>query len=387
MLPAPPTGLPCILVLCLGVFAAACSGTSDETILTTPIQVDATAPIVLGGPAGYEFARVATGVLTADGAIIADGGGAEALLFFDSTGSLTKSVGRPGEGPGEFRSLSGLWATRDTLYANDFSLQRLSRFTPSGEFINAAVMESPDGTTGASPTGVFADGCLLRVATTNPDPPATPRVAPVTGAVFVSCRGEDTPLPGAAYTVVEDYVERTPGGVMYVSMPFGRGGGTGVVGDRIVVKSATAHELLMFDRQGRVVDSVDVTRGMRRRPVTSEHIAMVRALYASDSPGPDGAGQLFDRIPLPDSLPYFGWGPMPRRPIRAMSNGELWLLEYGGLEPGPAVWTVVAADGSLHRVALASAGEVLDVRDGRVLVRDTDADGVERLWIGRLGTS
>ncbi len=379
----PRTQLVAISVLTAGTLIA-CSGTPPVKSVRDipPAEISSSAPVVLGGPAGYEFVRVSTGLMTAGGVIIADAG-AQSLVFFDSTGAFVRTAGRAGEGPGEFRALSGIWAHANTILAYDRDLRRLSRFTLSGEYISAEIVTAPDDAPSASPVGVFDDGCLLLMETSRSGPPAALGVQGDTVRLFEQCGSVSTPLPAPPTVLVETYIDAPgKGRYTYMTMPFARGGGVKVVGERIAMFSALSTDLVFIDRQGVKRDTVQVTRGVTRRAVTPEQIAAVRELDVGDSPEPD---PLFDRVPLPDSLPYFGWGPMPRPVLRAMSNGEIWLLEYGGLEPGPAFWTVVGVGDKIHRVALPSRGEVLDARDGRALVRDTDADGVERFWIGSVG--
>jgi hypothetical protein len=51
------------------------------------------------------------------------------------TGELVLTVGRPGEGPGEFRSVSAVGTIDDTILAFDVRLQRLSYHTSNGTFL------------------------------------------------------------------------------------------------------------------------------------------------------------------------------------------------------------------------------------------------------------
>ena len=50
---------------------------------------------------------------------------------FDGSGELIDSIGRRGEGPGEFGSLDNIQSLGDTLYTFDASLQRLTAFPTS----------------------------------------------------------------------------------------------------------------------------------------------------------------------------------------------------------------------------------------------------------------
>ena len=57
------------------------------------------------------------------------------VLVFDRTGEYIRSIGGPGQGPGEFRSISGLAVEGDTLVVSSSRL--ISRFLLNGEFIDS----------------------------------------------------------------------------------------------------------------------------------------------------------------------------------------------------------------------------------------------------------
>lgn len=78
-------------------------------------------------------ARLSTGEFTMSGPI---GGGA--ILVYDSSGSFTRTIGRDGDGPGEFGATTRLAVTPlDTVYAMDDSHVRVQVLTPAGDFIRS----------------------------------------------------------------------------------------------------------------------------------------------------------------------------------------------------------------------------------------------------------
>jgi hypothetical protein len=56
------------------------------------------------------------------------------LHFIDLTNRSVRTVGRPGEGPGEFRSIRAFGAIRDSIAVYDLALRRLSIITPALSF-------------------------------------------------------------------------------------------------------------------------------------------------------------------------------------------------------------------------------------------------------------
>ena len=59
------------------------------------------------------------------------------VIVFNGDGSFRTTIGRSGEGPGEFKSVSQLFIVEDTLHVFDFGLIRESVFTPDGEFVRS----------------------------------------------------------------------------------------------------------------------------------------------------------------------------------------------------------------------------------------------------------
>ena len=82
------------------------------------------------------FGRVAGATRLGDGAIVVADGSANALRFFDAFGRVTRTVGRRGEGPGEFRQLGWVrQCAHDSLFAFDIFPRRISVFSASGRFV------------------------------------------------------------------------------------------------------------------------------------------------------------------------------------------------------------------------------------------------------------
>ncbi len=69
------------------------------------------------------------------GALVVASGAERALRFVDAAGGRVTTVGRSGEGPGEFRTLGPHGWNADTLWVLDPTLQRISSFTSNGKFL------------------------------------------------------------------------------------------------------------------------------------------------------------------------------------------------------------------------------------------------------------
>jgi hypothetical protein len=93
--------------------------------------------LVIGTQDGepYQFSRIRGVVRLSDGMIVVADGASSQLRFFDPTGKHVRSVGRPGQGPGEFTELEYIQRLRgDTIVAG--GLTRVpSFFSPTGVFV------------------------------------------------------------------------------------------------------------------------------------------------------------------------------------------------------------------------------------------------------------
>jgi len=102
----------------------------------TPLEIESEPRLTVGvvdGDSVEVFDRVRTPFRTSDGNLAVPATGSNAIQIFRSDGSFVKSLGRPGEGPGEFVGLRAAWPRGDTIEAWDGRAQRLARFLPDGE--------------------------------------------------------------------------------------------------------------------------------------------------------------------------------------------------------------------------------------------------------------
>jgi hypothetical protein len=78
-----------------------------------------------------------------DGRLIVADEGSRQLRWYTETGTLLMSVGREGDGPGEFRDLSALLHVGDSVAVLDRELRRLSLFDLEGHFGRSITLKNP----------------------------------------------------------------------------------------------------------------------------------------------------------------------------------------------------------------------------------------------------
>lgn len=110
---------------------------------------------VAEGDEHYELAGASSSIRLTDGRVVIANSGTSELRVFDSTGRFVTSIGRKGEGPGEFAGSLQMAAISPTEFAVfDQSAQRLSAFDTSGSLIRESRVMA-DGTDGGFPLWVW----------------------------------------------------------------------------------------------------------------------------------------------------------------------------------------------------------------------------------------
>lgn len=61
----------------------------------------------------------------------------QCIKVFSSSGEYLRTIGREGEGPGEFMGLGEMGWLEDTLYVSDFQNRRVSFFEPNGSYLRS----------------------------------------------------------------------------------------------------------------------------------------------------------------------------------------------------------------------------------------------------------
>lgn len=303
-------------------------------------------------------------------------------------GTLERTIGQNGEGPGEFRTISGLGFRGDTLYASDAALNRVTFFGRDGEVIrseqwpasmiaatNGGFMAGAPQVLRADGSGLVRPGAFVRAMSGQASGPQT---ATTSRALFRAERD-----PAALDTVVWIEVSYTSnsapiagGGVARFGCPFAtsplldlRVDGSGVVVvDRTPAPSldVATFAVVGLDPAG---DTAFVTE-VPYQPVTVEaervarEVEGIRAPYLNrDRPAPsapDVEAALRKMDCIPAALP-------PVRDLVTAQDGTIWL---GREEEGdrPVEWDVLGADGAWIGRLVLPAGETVAAASGETLV-------------------
>ena len=118
------------------------------------------------GPEEYLLYRARGARRLSNGNILIANGGTNELRFYDPNGIHLQSVGREGDGPGEFRRMREPWPLgSDSIAIWDSRSARLSVFDVDGEFGRSFRLDPIPDALRPGPLGILADNSLLVSAT------------------------------------------------------------------------------------------------------------------------------------------------------------------------------------------------------------------------------
>jgi hypothetical protein len=224
------------------------------------------------------------------------------------------------------------------------------------------------------PIGVFGDGSILIVREAGFDPRAGAGVVRDSmRAMRMSPTGQVTPIdgsfPGAEWLVYEH-----PYSFRATQLPFGRTGHLAVLGNHFVYGSSESGTLTVYDASGRQVRAIAVD-APARTPSREEISAFLAEIQdraersALTRHYRNGAG---------DSAPIF-------TALRGDEDGNLWVRTAPRAGADSVTWLVLEPGGErLGSVRMHTAWLPLDIRRDALLLRETDADGVQTVSVRRV---
>lgn len=364
----------------------------------------ATEPVLsigaIDGPAEVLFGRIAS--VAVDGAgnlIVADGQIGE-IRIFDASGAHRRTIGGPGEGPGEFRALAGAWPTAGgAVVAVDNRLRRITRFGPEGELLATATLQGPGEQPMIRPVRVAGPGLFLsRVESLNlpslegafsledalesiSDPSGSRSEYLVRHDLEGTLIDTVTAVPGQA-TQTSAQGSGTNLSIQILRLPFSSAAAaTASPEGRMAVTTGRSYEYSTYDPTGSLERIVRLSEEPPLR--TDAHLeAWVRGSTGGREPMDDtqveAALRRYREMPLPDRLP--AWNSLV-----IADGGEIWARRFAIRGAETVVRDVFEADGSFLGQVVGPAGfRIQHIADERVTVISTDDLGVERVEVYEL---
>ena len=280
-------------------------------------------------------------------------------------GSEAVSVGRDGQGPGEFRNIVGIARlSGDSILVLDGRLMRLSAFDAGGRIVRMSRLE----TEGNAPLwGLHAvdDGTVIvgtqwsgRLLGADRSPgrrrlpyrafryDRTGRLSDVVG-----------PLPG-----VEVVVGRAGGRLSMAMAPFARRTSIGVSGQLVYLGTADQFEILVTRLDGALraiirLGPIDLTIDERDNEEWIDR-------RAAQLPGPEAQAafrRVMARAEQPNRRPAF-------EELVVSDAGDVWIREFARSSPREVLWHIVSGTNGRYcgSLSLPAAFRLMDIRGGRL---------------------
>lgn len=341
----------------------------------------------LDGPPEAQLFRVAGASRLDDGTVVVNNRGTIEIRFYGPDGGWLRSVGGPGEGPGEFASIAWFDVVGDTLVVKDGSQNRVTWFTRDGRVLESRAIRSPAGQFG--PRGMLGPGRFYETTSTGDPPGFEPGHVVFSTAVVAYREGDaapDTVLrgPGGEGFLIESVRTingRTQRGISNVLIPYG-GRGLNAFGPdgRIALSDGGDYDIHVLSPDG---SRLRVRRPVERRSVNDGDVARWIDDLLADVPD-DRRAEPLRRL---EEIP-----PAPLMPthvdLQFDAAGNLWVENFR--PPGDdaaRTWSVHDPDGRwLGDVVLPEGLEVHEIGEDYVLGVEEDELGVEFVRIVKLRT-
>ena len=303
-----------------------------------------------------------------DGSIVVADGGSNSLRRYDAGGSFVSALGREGEGPGEFRSIRGVYLVGDTIAVVDYRTRRVTWVSPDLALVGSVSLRDLGGL--ASVWGFLGDGSFVvwGLEPTRPDEWAPGLNQEVEAVHRVSPDAGDV-QPLGDFFIGEHFVASVDDRWISAAVPFGRSAHAWVSDAALLYTAGDAPQVERYDREG-------VLRAVIRWPEEPRRVpddAIQRRIDALPEGGPRQAiTTVLRQIPVPEFTPLVS-------DLVVDAAGRIWVQAYlSREEEGPSTWRVLDADGTLlGSVTMPSRFRPTQIGDDFVLGSGQDEFDVE----------
>ena len=298
------------------------------------------------------------------------------IRIFDRDGRHVRSMGRRGEGPGEFRSAWKLWVLPgDTLWAGDYRPWRYNVFTRDGEWVRAVQMKPIYGNPSRR-GGVLDNGVSINTVERRP----TPQNFKTPDTVVVEVHGPD----GERLETLGRIVHTTcgPGGMyqLFTASAVVEAGGS-----TIALGRTTEAEVRLLDdelRLRRILRWSDSNRDVSGADVRAWRDDRLKG-RGPDSPNWNASDNAILRgeVPAADVFPALSYVEIGR-------DGRVWVLPYRKPRGERVRWMGFEPDGTFlcHLEYSHSGLGTYEFGAGYWLGVHSDELGVETVVVYRLTT-
>lgn len=339
------------------------------------------------GDPNHDLYQVRDAVRLEDGRIVVANGGSKELRFYDASGAHVQTVGGVGGGPGEFNELRWMQQVDDSLIAYDPFPPRLLFFDLRGNYARSFLFQAAKDNVYPLPRALFDDGSILaNLATFDPnDRPEGLIRRPVTYARYNEAGTGDTlgSFPGS-----EMYAQRFGQSGRSFTTPFFQRF-TYVFPYATGFSTATndAYEIRLYSRTG-TLESI-IRKDHVNLEVQQSDVDFLRDHYmglTSDENARARIESTLQGMPVPETMPAFGWSRLPSGPpVIADDEENIWVIDYSHPADERIRWSVFDPGGQwLGVVDFPMRIEPLHIGDDFLLGLVRDEFDVERVRLYEL---
>ena len=323
--------------------------------------------------------RVRAAARLPDGRIVIANSGSAELRVYGPDGRWLRSIGREGDGPGEFRLLSTFQLVApDTLIVFDPSGPRVTVFTANGDLISSRAVSAP-GEAAQPPDHKLPDGRWLNLMSTEVE--GYQRRLNNFVAWTEAAGTVDTMLArdGQEYLIYIRHQGSRYLGRGAVVVPFGGQDLSAVGPDRVALSDGLNYDVAVLELGGK---EMRFRRTLERRPLPAGAIERFVDSYVARYPEerqPE-VRRHFEQLPTPTQAPTHSALSFDRA-------GRLWAENYRFPwdSLSKRTWSVFNTTGEwLGDVEFPKPLRVFEIGDDYVIGIERDSDGVEYVKMYRI---
>ncbi|MGH7470490.1 MAG: 6-bladed beta-propeller [Longimicrobiales bacterium] len=325
----------------------------------------------------YMFAQVGDAVRLADGRIAVANGGSSELRVYDAQGKHLRTMGRAGDGPGEFRTLRYLWRLRgDSLVAVDTRNGRLTFYGPGPTMLHTVQLPPIPAASGR-----LSDGSYIAALGLAPPDKINNFQGHIDFVGLVLRRAS----PTAAYDTIvrgkagQSFVQPVGSSWRQYPYPYGRTAQIAIGNTRFYYGDTHSTEIGIYDTRGTRVGALKLRDGARALSGADieRWIEFEVAKRPNEQAKTDTRVALRE-IPAPRKTPEFA-------ALKLDDDGNLWVRRYGPPWDPSRDWDVYDPNGrSLASARLPARFEPSHIGRDFVLGVSKDEFDVERIELYRL---
>lgn len=327
------------------------------------------------GPEWTALGRIGSGEILPDGGFAITDMQALRVHVYDPDGSHRHSMGRRGNGPGEFESINGLSETEGGLEVWDSRQQRLTSFDSDGAFRSS--VPAPEGTYLTLMETWDGGGGYLALSLSEEDrnPPDGSEFA-VTLAYADVSRVTET---GSARLLRVPYLQAgqalRDGRPMMVTLPFPYRGRVALFDEGVAVVYSGEPEVLQYDREGALQRRIRFPAFDRLLEDAVVDSMRAEALAGAAAPALRELVETSYSLAVPERMPTF-------EHVRTDGDDLILGLHRAWAFDGRQPWLFVSpADQRVGVLWLSDGESILDVDGDHVLVAGSTPAGVPRVTL------